>query len=124
MQVSSDSVPLQSRRVCLCTVKDLIPGGDVLHALLHMARHFANNATVLVHGIRGAAAQSVGYLLWQFGHLEDRRKARLHLRQPTPQLAASGALGLLPVHQKLQNRRFHVWFGHVIVDVAQRDVNV
>ena len=55
---------------------------------------------------------------------EVGKTAPLHLRQPTPELAAAGALGLLSIDQKLQNRRFHVWFGHVIVDVAQRVVNV
>ena len=46
------------------------------------------------------------------------------LRQPAPELAAAGTLGLLPVHQKLQNSRFHVWFLDVVVDVAQRVVDV
>ena len=55
---------------------------------------------------------------------EVGKTAPLHLREPAPELAATGALGLLPVHQELQNRRFHVWFGHVIVDIAQRVVNV
>jgi hypothetical protein len=35
-----------------------------------------NNAVVLVHGIRSAAAQGLGYLLRQLCHLEDERKAR------------------------------------------------
>ena len=122
---------------------------DVLHPLLHMSWHFANNAVVLVHGIARAAAQGLGYLLRELGHLEDGRKARERdqgggglevshfltnlqmplskLRQPTPELAAPGALGLLSIDQKLQNCRLHVWFLDVldvIVDVAQRVVNV
>ena len=76
MQVSSDPVTLQPRRIGLCRIEDLIPGGDVLHPLLHVSGHFADNAVVLVHGIRSAAAQGLGYLLRQFGHLEDGRKAR------------------------------------------------
>ena len=76
VQVRRDSVPLQPCRLCLSTVKYFIPGGDVLHALLHMSRHFAHYAMVLVHGVASAAAQSLGYLLWQLGHLEDGRKAR------------------------------------------------
>ena len=46
------------------------------------------------------------------------------LCQPAPELAAAGALGLLPIDQKLQNCSFHVWFLDVIVDVAQSGVNV
>ena len=135
MQVSSDPIPLKPRRVGLCAVQDLMPGGYILHPLLHMSGHLADNAVVLVHGIRSAAAQGLWNLLGQLRHLEDGRKAldnrcpgtckfASKLRQPAPELPAAGALGLLPVHQKLQNRRFHVWFLDVIVDVAQRVVYV
>ena len=47
-----------------------------------------------------------------------------HLRETTPELAAAGALGLLPVHQKLQNSRLHVGFLLVVVYITQRGVNV
>ena len=76
MQVRRDSIPLQPRRIGLCTIKDLIPGAYILHPLLHVSGHLAHNAVVLVHSVTCAAAQSLGYLLWQFGHLEDGRKAR------------------------------------------------
>ena len=102
-----------------------------MHPLLHMSGLLANNAVVLVHGIARAAAQGLGYLLRELGHLEEGRKALDNLqmtlsklRQPTPELAAAGALGLLPVHQKLQNGSFHVWLLDVIVDVAQRVVDI
>ena len=152
MEVRRDSVPLKSRRIRFCRIEDLIPGGYILHPLLHVSGHLANYAVVLVHGVTSASNQGLGYLLRHLGHLEDGRKARerdqgggelevlinlqmtlsevgktapLHLRQPTPELPATGALGLLSIDQKLQNRRFHVWFLlDVIVDVAQRVVDV
>ena len=131
MQVRRDPIPLKSRRVGLCAIENFMSCSDVLHPLLHMSWHFANNAVVLVHGIARAAAQGLWNLLGQLRHLEGGRKALDNLqmtlsklRQPAPELAAAGALGLLSIDQKLQNRRFHVWFRHVIVDVAQRVVNV
>ena len=63
MQVRSDSVSLQSRRICFAAIEYFIPGGDVLHPLFHVSGHFADNAMVLVHGVACAAAQSLGYLL-------------------------------------------------------------
>ena len=71
-----DSVPLQPCRIGLCRIEDFISGGYILHPLLHVSGHLAHNAVVLVHGVACAAAQSLGYLLWQLGHLEDGRKAR------------------------------------------------
>ena len=46
------------------------------------------------------------------------------LGQPTPELAAAGALGLLPVHQKLQNCSLHVWLLDVIVYITQGVVDI
>ena len=116
MQVSSDPIPLKPRRVGLCAVQDLMPGGYILHPLLHMSGHLADNAVVLVHGIRSAAAQGFGYLLRQLGHLEGGRKALDNLqmtlsklRQPAPELAAAGALRLLSIDEKLQNFMFGFW---------------
>ena len=77
MQVSSDSVPLQSCRVCLSTVKDFIPGGDVLHSRLNVPWLFAYYAVVLVHGVACAAAQSLGYLFlapWSFYRTGEKRE--------------------------------------------------
>ena len=102
-----------------------------MHPLLHMSGHFANNAVVLVQGIARAAAQGLWNLLGQLRHLEGGRKALDNLqmplsklRQPTPELAAAGALGLLSIDQKLQNCSLHVWLLDVIVDVAQRVVDI
>ena len=131
VQMCRDSISLQPRRVGLCRIEDLIPGGYILHPLLHMSGHLADNAVVLVHGIARAAAQGLWNLLGQLRHLEGGRKALDNLqmtlsklRQPAPELAAAGALGLLPIDQKLQNCSLHVWFLDVIVDVAQRVVYV
>ena len=76
MQVRCDSIPLQPRRIGLCTIKDFIPGGYILHSLLHVSGHLADYAVVLVYGIRSAAAQGLWNLLGQLRHLEDGRKAR------------------------------------------------
>ena len=76
MQVRRDSVPLKSRRIGFCTIEDLIPGGYILHPLLHMSTHLANYAVVLVHGVASASNQGLGYILRELGHLEDGRKAR------------------------------------------------
>ena len=76
MEVGSNSIPLQPRRICLCRIENLIPGGDVLHSRLHVSGQFPYYSVVFVSGIRSAAAQGLGYLLWQLGHLEDGRKAR------------------------------------------------
>ena len=46
------------------------------------------------------------------------------LRQPAPELAAARVLGLLSIDQKLQKRRFHVWFLDVIVDITHGVVDV
>ena len=131
VKVGRNSVPLQPRRICLRASKYFIPRGNILHSCLCVSWHFPNNAVVLVHGIARAAAQGLWNLLGQLRHLEGGRKALDNLqmtlsklRQPTPELAAAGALGLLPVHQKLQNCSLHVWFLDVIVDVAQRVVYV
>ena len=42
-----------------------------------------------------------------------------HLSKSAPELPTSSTLGLLSVDQKLQNGRFHIGFGHVIIDVAK-----
>ena len=53
-----------------------------------------------------------------------QRAAPSKLRQPAPELAAAGALGLLSIDQKLQNCSLHVWLLNVIVHVSQRVVYV
>ena len=68
MEVRRDSIPLQPRRVGLCTIEDLIPGGDVLYSLLDVPRKLVDNALMLVQGVAGASSQVLGYLLWQLGH--------------------------------------------------------
>ena len=60
----------------------------------------------------------------QSGLTNFQSVATSKLRQPAPELAAAGALGLLPVHKKLQNSRLHVGFLHVVVYITQRGVNV
>ena len=64
MEVCRDSIPLQSRRVGLCTIEDFISSCDVLHPLLHVSWHLSDDAVVFVHGIACATPQSFGYLLW------------------------------------------------------------
>ena len=71
-----DSIPLQSRPIRFCRIEDFIPGGYILHPLLHVSGHLANYAAVLVHGVASASNQGLGYLLRELGHLEDGRKAR------------------------------------------------
>ena len=95
MQVSSDSVPLQSRRICLAAIEYFIPGAYVLHPLLHVSGHLADNSMMLVHGIASATAQRFGYLRWQLGHLQYQEKSNLTFAQVFPR--AHDALSILPV---------------------------
>ena len=65
MQVRRDPIPLKPRRIGLRAIEDLISSSAVLHPLLHVPGHLADDAVVLVHCITRAAAQSLGYhLLW------------------------------------------------------------
>jgi hypothetical protein len=76
-------------------MKDFISSSDVLHSLLYVSWHFANDTMVFVHGVASATPQGLGYLRWHLCHLQYQEKSDLTFAQVFPR--AHDAECFLPV---------------------------